>query len=185
MEKQKQQIVYELWLVRYRRGDSSVLEEIVEHWERPLFYYIRRLLSREEDAWDTLQEVWIKVMRQFGSLKDARTLPAWLYRVARNTAVSRFRVEIRYQEMDEEREASWHETSDGNHFSEQWQAMDLHKALQTLSLEHREVITLHFLEDFSVAEIAEIVHASTGTVKSRLFYARQALRKYLEEQDRK
>ena len=44
-------------LVRHRRGDETALPELVSLWERPLFYYIRRLVDSEEDAWDTLQQV--------------------------------------------------------------------------------------------------------------------------------
>ena len=62
------------------------------------------------------------------------------------------------------------------------QAEQVHNALQRLSLPHREVLTLFFLEDLTIAEITDVVGAQPGTVKSRLYYAKQALRKILQEE---
>lgn len=81
----------ELLVVRWRRGDRSAFASIVQMWERPLFCYLRRLAPSEADAWDLLQETWLKVLRSIRSLRDPRSLPAFLYRVARNTAISRLR----------------------------------------------------------------------------------------------
>ena len=53
-------------MLRYRRGDNGAFEELVTIWERPLFYYIRRIVGSEEDAWDVSQEVWLQVMRWEG-----------------------------------------------------------------------------------------------------------------------
>jgi RNA polymerase sigma-70 factor (ECF subfamily) len=57
----------------------------------------------------------------------------------------------------------------------------VHVALQDLSVDHRRVLTLRFLEDMSIEEIAEVVGLSSGTVKSRLHYAKFALRRRIEE----
>src|SRR5690606_32774450 len=62
---------------------------------------------------------------------------------------------------------------------EQNNIMDVHKAIESLSVAHREVIVLHFLEGFSVADIAHITGTSQGTVKSRLHYAKLSLKNYL------
>ena len=63
-------------------------------------------------------------------------------------------------------------------------AADLvHAALRALSLDHRRVLTLHFLEDMSVEEVAEVLATNTGTVKSRLHYAKAAMRRWMEERE--
>jgi RNA polymerase sigma-70 factor (ECF subfamily) len=59
----------------------------------------------------------------------------------------------------------------------------VHAALRALSLDHRRVLTLHFLEDMSVEEVAEVLATNTGTVKSRLHYARAAMRRWIEERE--
>ena len=61
-------------------------------------------------------------------------------------------------------------------------AQQVHRGLSKLSLPHREALTLHFLEDLSVDEISQLLSVSPGTVKSRLHYAKRALRTILEEE---
>jgi RNA polymerase sigma-70 factor (ECF subfamily) len=95
----KEEIRNELLVLRYRRGDDRALEEIVSIWERPLFYYIRRLVNAEETAWDVLQEVWVQVIRKIGKLREPRALGAWLYRIAHNIAVSHLRKEPPFDPM--------------------------------------------------------------------------------------
>ena len=168
-----------LWL-RFKRGDSDAVRELISHWERPLYYYVRRLTEKEEDAWDILQDVWLICVRKIATLADPRALPTWLYRVARNTAVSHFRKSSRFQAFEEEGRGSESSLADEAITFDAAQALDIHRALDRISLPHREVLTLHFLEDFSLAEIAEIVDVPVGTVKSRLYFAKRAMRYELE-----
>jgi RNA polymerase sigma-70 factor, ECF subfamily len=81
----------ELLVVRFKRGDRSTFASVVQMWERPLLYYLRRLAPSESDVWDLLQETWLKAFRSIGKLRDPRTLPAFLYTTARNTANGRLR----------------------------------------------------------------------------------------------
>src|SRR5262245_53829504 len=78
-------------VVRWQRGDRAAFEGIVELWEQSLFYYLRRLAASEADAWELLQETWLKILRSLNTLRDPYTLAAFLYTTARNTAISRYR----------------------------------------------------------------------------------------------
>jgi len=176
----ERQLRSELLLLRYRAGEESALQEFVALWERPLFYYIRRLADCEEDAWDMLQEVWLRVIRNIGTLRNPAALTAWLYTIARHTASNHLRDTVRTRELHDA-EADLSSTKDATEPSlPPFAAEELHQGLGQLSLLHREVLTLHFLEGFSLAEIAVIVDAPVGTVKSRLYNAKKALRKILE-----
>jgi RNA polymerase sigma-70 factor (ECF subfamily) len=173
----------ELLVVRCQQGDMSAFESIVRMWERPLFYYLRRLASSEEDAWDVLQDTWLKTFRSIDTLRDPRTLPAFLYTTARNAAVSRLRNGKLGRELtcplDEETlEAS------GSDVSIIEYAEHVHHALDRLPLQHREILTLYFLEDLSQEEIGRLLGIPLGTVKSRLHYAKLAIHKLLQEGDR-
>jgi RNA polymerase sigma-70 factor (ECF subfamily) len=91
-----------LLVVRWQRGDREAFAGIVEHWERSLFFYLRRLAPSEADAWELLQETWLKLLGSLKSLRDPHAFPAFLYATARNAAVSRFRGLKRMAEIEHE-----------------------------------------------------------------------------------
>lgn len=167
----------ELLLLRCHRGDATAFSTLTRLWERRLFYYIRRIVRSEEDAWDVLQEVWVKVWASIASVRDAGALRSWLYRVAHNTAVSHLRQEARVEAVTQTLEES---VADGEHSFDQEDAQRVHRALDRLAPMYRQVLTLFFLEEFSHAEVAGILGIPVGTVKSRLFHAKQALRALLD-----
>ena len=79
------EVIYEeLLALRCRRGEKAALEELVQTWEKRLFYFIRRLVDNEADAWDVLQQTWVRVLSGIGALREPRSLGPWLYRVARH-----------------------------------------------------------------------------------------------------
>lgn len=181
MASDRQTAYYELLVFRCKRRDRAALDELVRTWERRLFYYICRLVDDEQDAWDILQETWLKAVRGIGSIREPATLPAWLYRIARNTSMShlrkRYADKALLEACDPPGEA---DEPVGLSFED---AAVVHEALGQLSVPHREVLTLHFLEQMSVEEIAGIVDAPAGTVKSRLYHAKRALRTLLEHEE--
>ncbi len=177
---EKERIYAELLALRCRRGERGALEELVRAWENRLFYFIRRLVPCEEDAWDALQETWMKVVRGIGKLRQPERLSPWLYSIARASAMDRMRaVYANHREEPVENEAL-------EQFPEETDALEdaerVHRGLDRISLPHREVLTLHFLEDFSIEEIAGILGVPAGTVKSRLHHAKRALRAVLERE---
>ena len=92
----------QLLVLRYRRGDDKALTELVALWEKPLFYYIRRIVKTEEDAWDVLQETWIRVIRGIGKLNNLESLPTWLYRIARNATSNYIRNNHKLKPLSDE-----------------------------------------------------------------------------------
>lgn len=179
----KEQVQSELLLLRYRGGDDNALPELVALWERRLLYYIRRLVDSEEDAWDLLQEVWCRVIQKLGSVRDPSALPAWLYTIARNTVSNHRRHAARLSEPVD----SDNDPGAVNHACEPLlpvlDAEELHWALGRLRVPHREALVLHYLEGFSIEELAAILAIPAGTVKSRLHHAKKALRTVLEKEE--
>jgi len=155
---------------------------LIRQWEERLFYYIRRLVATEEDAWDVLQQTWMKVFKGIKTLKNPERLPVWLYQIARCTALSHWRGRYREQAHVEEHGdlSAIAATGETDRFDDSEQ---VHLGLSRIALVHREVLTLHFLEDFSLEQIAEILGIPPGTAKSRLFYAKRALRAVLEPKE--
>jgi len=175
----KRLIESELLVVRWLRGDPEAFGAIVGLWERSLFYYVRRLVESEADAWEVMQEAWLKVLRAGKSLRDPGAFPAFLYRTARNAAVSRLRQKGVRLETREAVEGDAREVADDwvEDFDD---ADEVHTALDRLAVSHREVLTLFFLKELSLEEIAGLLEIPVGTVKSRLHHARRAMRQCLE-----
>ncbi len=159
-------------------GDRDALEAVVRGWEKRLLYYIRRLVQDEDTAWDVLQETWVQVISGIRKLRDPNSLPLWLYRIARATAMGHWRAHYTRSEIHVDDEGVV-ETAEAIAFTRE-EADALHRALSQLTREHREALTLHFLEDFSVDEVARIVGVPAGTVKSRIYHAKRLVRQTLD-----
>ena len=180
-QRNKDAILSELLVLRCRRGDPQGWRDLLARWERPLLFYIRRLVPTEQDAWDVLQKTWLAVFQGLASLKETSMLPVWLHRIARNLAVTNYRGQHRSEPLPEELtidEGKDPPSAEAEAFDD---AQAVHRALAELSVAHREVLTLYFLQDLSVEQIAQVLDVSAGTVKSRLHYARRELRTVLEE----
>lgn len=163
----------ELLVLRCCRRDAHAAAELTAMFQRPLLYYLGRMVDNEETAWDLAQETWMRVFAALRTLREPRTLPAFLYRIAHNAALVFLRKRQRpvsFEEAGVEPEAP-----DGPEFSAE-DAARVHAGLVRLPLPQREALTLHFLEELSLAEIAHVQSVPIGTVKSRLFHARKALR---------
>jgi len=176
------EVQIELLLLRLRRGDRQAFREIVTLWERRLFYFLRRLSGDESQAWDLLQQTWLKALRGIGSVREPRRLNAWLYTVARRAAADRIRelAADRLRHSDETELDGL--TDDSTGFEQLENAALVHYGLDKLPLAQREVLTLFFLEDFSLAEVAEILQLPIDTVKSRLHRAKAALREIIQRE---
>jgi RNA polymerase sigma-70 factor (ECF subfamily) len=162
-----------------QRRDESAFRELVNRWEPRLYYYLRRIVENENDVWDVLQETWLAVFQNIRKLQDPLKFPTWLYQISHNKAVSLLRKKNRYTQMIVEKEADYCE-SNTTISAVKERAELVHKTLERLKLAHREVLTLHFLEGFSIREMARVIGISEGTVKSRLYYAKNELHKALK-----
>ena len=170
-----------LLVLKAQQGDRGAFHALVEQYDRRLLYFIRRMLADPDEACDVLQRVWLIVFRQLQRLQTAHAFRVWLYRIAHDQTISvlrKKRVQISIEDRpldgvpdDSLREAAF-ETAEA-----------LHRALQSLSVDHSRVLTLRFLEEMSIDEIAAVLDCSPGTIKSRLHYARAALRRRIEEDE--
>ena len=166
------------WLtLRCQSGEAGAFEDLLAVMERPLLYYATKLLGSDEIALDVLQDVWVRVFRNIRRLKDPGSLRPWLYRLTHGIAVDRIRVSAS-RERAEDVHAEGFQEEDEPSFSRD-DAGAIHAALGQLELKHREVLTLHFLEDFSIAEIAAVVDCPEGTVKSRIYHAKKEMKEIL------
>jgi RNA polymerase sigma-70 factor (ECF subfamily) len=171
--------------VRCRRQDESAWDELVRLFHDRLFYFVRRFVRDDDQAAVVMQDVWMQVLRSLSFLKSTDRLAPWLYTIARRTVVNRYRREASDAAASDSEKLD--ATAEDEHEAfEQFESAELvHFGLSRLDVASREVLTLHFLEEFSVAEIAGILEIPPGTVKSRLHRARSELRKVLDQESQR
>ena len=176
----KESVYNQLLVIRCRQGQEQAWVELVSRWEKPLLYYIRRMIDNEHQAWQVLQETWLHVVKSIDTLNCPDYLPKWLYSICRNKIITYYRKQHRQVEFQEEMSNSYgHCEFEPNMQFENAEAV--HWGLGQIKPVFREVLTLFFLQDLSIDEISEVLSVPEGTVKSRLYYARQQLRKILED----
>jgi RNA polymerase sigma-70 factor (ECF subfamily) len=163
------------WLaLRCQAGVPGAFADLLGEMERPLFYYAVKITGNKEAAIDLLQEVWLRALRDIRKLRDPSAVRSWLYTIAHGIGVDSTR-QARSNQRLVEHQAETLEIAD-----DPWPSIDdaaaVHHALDKLDSKHREVLVLHFLEDFSLIEISKILDCPEGTVKSRIYYAKKALR---------
>lgn len=173
-----QQLHEQLLVLRCQAGDEEAFEELVVRYHPRLRYYLRRMLPRADHADDVLQEVWLAVFRALPRLADPAALVAWLYRIARDKASVEWRGRATERWLDVSDLVE--EPSQDNGFCQE-DAQEIHASLDLLPPEQREVLVLRFLEDMTYEQIAKVTGCPIGTVRSRLYYAKSALRKAIEQ----
>jgi len=165
-------------LLRCQIGDMDALAELIERYERPLRYFINRLLDNGELTDDIFQDTWLTVIRRIHGLREIDAFPAWLYCIARNKVYQQIRTKRNVSRLDENIPVEDHAEEDD--FSGE-DAAKVHKCLKELPPEYREVLMLRFLEQMSYQQISQVLDCKLGTVRSRIYYAKIALKRELEK----
>jgi RNA polymerase sigma-70 factor, ECF subfamily len=173
-----------LHVVMAQRGEAEAFRWLVDRYEKRLLYFIRRSVDDADRALDVLQEVWMTVFRRISALRAPEAFRVWLYRIARDKAIDHLRGDRRHKEAVAETIDD--ATVDGSENSEEIEHIEnaelIHRLLNKLTPAHREIVTLRFLEQMALDDIAAVVGCSIGTVKSRLHYAMRRLQEGIEEQ---
>lgn len=170
-----EQLYERVLLLRCQAGDEIAFAELVARYSPRLRYYVRRLLDAG-DSDDVLQDVWLDVFRGLPRLLDPAAFPAWVYRIARDRVGRvlrrRPRPHVPLLEVDVPEGPEVTFTPED--------AACIHAGLAELPPEHREVLVLRFLEEMPYEDIARVIDSPVGTVRSRLHYAKIALRRILQ-----
>jgi RNA polymerase sigma-70 factor (ECF subfamily) len=176
-------------LVRYQAGERAALEELFRRYRQPAYRVAYRLLGNEADALDAVQEGFVKALTHLQGFQGRSSFKTWLLRVVSNAALDLGRQRGRREAVPLDA------AHNGEVLPPQLQTADeagrgleradlrtvLDKALATLSEVQRQTFVLYAEAGLSYREIAAVMKTSIGTVMSRLYYARQKLRGYLNE----
>jgi RNA polymerase sigma-70 factor (ECF subfamily) len=165
-----------------RAGDPEAWDTLFRRYQLPLYTYVFELVHDEQASLDIVQETFIGAARHIAQLRDNTRFGSWLFGIAHQKCLQRWR-RTRIEPVPIESLAD--ALPDDEPLPSEWLIRQedqdrFWKGLNRLSAPHRAVLLLHFIEDFSLEEIAAITGAELGTVKSRLHYAKKALRILLE-----
>jgi RNA polymerase sigma factor (sigma-70 family) len=177
---------------RARRGDLHAYDELVKRYQERIYATIYHMTSNHEDANDLAQESFLKAYQALKSFKGGSTFYTWLYRIAVNKTINfikqrknRHHFSLNDLDFNAENDPDLVALVSNNTPLRNVGLTELQKklneALHRLSEPHRMVVVLHDVQGMSHDEIAEIMDCNIGTVRSRLFYARQQLQGYLAE----
>lgn len=172
----------QLPVAQARAGDPAAWDTLFRRYQLPLYVYVFELVHDEQTSLDLVQETFISAVRHIGGLRDDGKFGSWLFGIAHQKCIQRWRNQNREEAAIEEIAGteSEPEVDPSELLIRQEQEAEFMKALNQLPLPQRSALLLHFVEDFSLEEIAGITGASLGTVKSRVHYAKRALRELLE-----
>jgi RNA polymerase sigma-70 factor (ECF subfamily) len=170
----------ELLVIRCQLGERSAFDELTERWHLPLWKYVRRQAGEEEAAKDVAQDVWLRVLRGIGRLRDGSRLRPWLFGIARRALMDRLRHQYTAPSSSDIDLAELAADPTMNALEDELEAME--HELARLPATEREVLTLFYLRELSLADVAEVLDVPVGTVKSRLFRARRLLRRGLDSE---
>jgi RNA polymerase sigma-70 factor (ECF subfamily) len=177
---------------RLRQRDEEAFCELVRVYQHKVFNVIYRILGDRAEAEDVAQEVFVSIFKHIDGFRGDSKFSTWIYRIATNHARNRLKYLGRRNHRDHQNFEDSHDAiKESSPLSgtidrpdEQLLGKELERVIQeglaSLTEIHRTILVLRDVEHLSYQEIAEIVELPEGTVKSRLFRARVALKEYIE-----
>ena len=183
------------WVKRAQQGDLQAYDELVKAYQERIYATIYHMTGNHEDANDLAQDAFIKAYQALKSFKGGSSFYTWLYRIAINKTINflnqrKGKYHMSLNDLDFQTEqhpdlvALISEQTPLRNAGLNELQKKLNEALLKLSETHRTVVVLHDVQGLAHEEIAEILKCNIGTVRSRLFYARQQLQnslaKYLQ-----
>lgn len=176
-------------IVSALKGKEGSFEELVVRYQRPMVGYVYRMLGDYDSALDVVQETFIKVYSSLDKYSSEYKFSTWLYRIAHNAAIDHIRRNSHIsQSLETESDGATYQlqiesqapSPEQDQERREWRA-EIESVIRCLPASYRELIILRHLRDLSYEEMVEVTGLPLGTVKNRLFRAREMMRKLLVE----
>jgi len=183
----------EMLVERARQGDRSAFGQLVDEYKDKIYNYVARMLNDPYEAEDVTQEAFLRAYRSLPRFRGASSFHTWLYRIASNLAIDVVRKRKRQEptfSLDEplesddgeyERELPDETGGPEDRTSTRETRVAVRRAIMDLPEKLRDVMILYELQGETYEDIADILGVPLGTVKSRLFNARNRLKEALED----
>jgi RNA polymerase sigma-70 factor (ECF subfamily) len=176
-------------ITRSISGREESFEELVTRYQRPIVSYVYRMLNDYDASLDVTQEVFIKVYKSLERYSTDYKFSTWLYRIAHNAAIDHIRRNSKkLQSLETENQEGTYQlqlesprpTPEQERENSEWRT-EIEAVVKCLPTVYRELIILRHAKDLSYGEISEITNLPLGTVKNRLFRAREMMREMFVE----
>ncbi len=149
-------------------GDAEAMEKLVRRWHKRLWQYIFRLTSDSHIAWDISQQCWLEIIKGLKKLNDPACFKAWVYKIATNKSIDWLKNKSKDQHINlDSIEVGCCRKKDD---------LRVKELIQRLKNDSRVVLNLYYFEQLSIPEVSIALKIPQGTVKSRLFKARDELK---------
>jgi RNA polymerase sigma-70 factor (ECF subfamily) len=174
-----QQLYEQTLVVRSQIGDEAAFEELLALYGPHFLRFTRKMMQTSPQLVEDLtQEIWLAIYKGLPGLQDVNKFRPWAFRIARDRIYREYRRKrLEMLPLEEDQTEHWTDTRNGE---ADLDVEELQRGLDAISPEHREVLVLCFLEEMSYEEIAGVTGSTLGTVRSRIHYAKRALRNALE-----
>ena len=172
-----QQLYEQTLVLRSQIGDEAAFRELLELHGPHLLRYTRKMMESSPTlVEDLVQEIWVAIYRGLPGLLDAGKFRAWAFRIARDRVYRVYRRrKIAFEPLGEDESMEPVEVRE-----EAADAEQLQRGLALIPPQQREVLMLRFFVEMSYEEIARVMGCTLGTVRSRIYYAKQSLKNALE-----
>ena len=172
MKDKLSKIENQLLVMAAQDGSMEALEKLFYQWQKKLWGYVFRLTTDVHASWDITQQCWLEIIRGLKYLDNPESFKTWAYRIATNRVIDWFKNEKKNQHISlESIEVDCGQKYDDSRVEE---------LVRRLKSDSRVILSLYYFEQLSVTEIGIALNIPQGTVKSRLFTAREELKQLWE-----
>jgi RNA polymerase sigma-70 factor (ECF subfamily) len=174
-----QQLYEQTLVIRSQLGDEPAFQELLTLYGPHLLLFTRKMMqSSPNQVEDITQEIWLAIYKGLPGLLDAGKFRPWAFRIARDRIYREYRRrKIALQPLEDDHVENFSDSGEANAAVD---IEELQRGLSAISPEHREVLVLCFFEEMSYEEIAAVTGNALGTVRSRIHYAKHALKNALK-----
>lgn len=167
-----------------RRNPESGIRMVMQKYGEPVYWHARRLLVSHDDAQDAVQETFIKVYRSFHSLKEAKALRSWIYRIATNEALRIIERNKTPRLLTESIDDSATDIAAADYTDyTDLEAVKLQKAILSLPPKQQAVFNMRYYDEMEYQQIAEAMETTVSTVKVNYHLAKEKIIKYMNSND--
>ncbi len=163
----------QLLVMAAQGGNAAALEKLVSLWQKKLWQYVFRLTTDVHASWDITQQCWLEIIKGLKKLHDPTSFKAWAYRIATNRSIDWLKNKNKNRHINLESIEVDRNQKDND--------LQVKELVQRLKNDSRVILSLYYFEQLSIPEISIALNIPPGTVKSRLFTAREELKQLWEK----